>query len=36
MVNNARIAPILYWLEVTEEIYDRTMSVNLKGAFFGT
>ena len=36
MVNNAGIAPILDWLDVTEEIYDRTMSVNLKGAFFGT
>lgn len=36
MVNNAGIAPILDWLDVTEEIYDRTMNVNLKGAFFGT
>lgn len=36
MVNNAGIAPILDWLDVTEEIYDRTMAVNLKGAFFGT
>ena len=36
MVNNAGIAPILDWLDVTEEIFDQTMSVNLKGAFFGT
>ena len=36
MVNNAGIAHIMDWLDVTEEIYDRTMSVNLKGAFFGT
>ncbi|MFK7754342.1 MAG: SDR family oxidoreductase [Sedimentitalea sp.] len=33
MVNNPGIAPILDWLDVTEEIYDRTMNVNLKGAF---
>lgn len=36
MVNNAGIAPILPILDVTEEIYDRVLDVNLKGAFFGT
>lgn len=36
MVNNAGIAPILDWLDVTEEIFDQTMAVNLRGAFFGT
>lgn len=36
MVNNAGIAPVLDWLDVTEEIFDQTMRVNLKGAFFGT
>ncbi len=36
MVNNAGIAPVLDFLDVTEEIYDNTLEVNLKGAFFGT
>ena len=36
MVNNAGIAPIMDWLDVTEGIYDRVLNVNLKGAFFGT
>lgn len=36
MVNNAGIAPVLDFLDVTEEIFDATLDVNLKGAFFGT
>ena len=36
MVNNAGIAPILDFLDITEEIYDRVMDVNLKSAFLGT
>lgn len=36
MVNNAGIAPVIEWLDVTEEILDRVVGVNLKGAFFGT
>ncbi|PWL17627.1 dehydrogenase [Falsochrobactrum shanghaiense] len=36
MVNNAGICPIVDFLDVTEETYDRVLSVNLKGAFFGT
>lgn len=36
MVNNAGIAPVLDFLDVTEEIYDSVLDVNLKGAFFGT
>ncbi|WP_170576412.1 SDR family NAD(P)-dependent oxidoreductase [Ruegeria atlantica] len=36
MVNNAGIAPIMDFLDVTEDIYDRVMDVNLKGAFLGT
>jgi NAD(P)-dependent dehydrogenase (short-subunit alcohol dehydrogenase family) len=36
MVNNAGICPIVPFLEVTEETYDRVLSVNLKGAFLGT
>lgn len=36
MVNNAGIAPVMEFLDVTEEIYDRVLDVNLKGAFLGT
>lgn len=36
MVNNAGICPIVSFLDVSEETYDRVLSVNLKGAFFGT
>lgn len=36
MVNNAGIAPVMEFLDVTEEIYDRVLEVNLKGAFLGT
>lgn len=36
MVNNAGIAPVMDFLDVTEEVYDRALDVNLKGAFLGT
>ncbi len=36
MVNNAGIAPVQDFLDVTEADYDRVLSINLKGAFFGT
>ncbi|WP_299481374.1 SDR family oxidoreductase [Cypionkella sp.] len=36
MVNNAGIAPVMAFLDVTEEVYDRVLEVNLKGAFLGT
>ncbi|MCA0419789.1 MAG: SDR family oxidoreductase [Proteobacteria bacterium] len=36
MVNNAGICPIVPFLDVTEDTYDRVLSVNLKGAFLGT
>lgn len=36
MVNNAGICPIVPFLEVSEESYDRVLGVNLKGAFLGT
>lgn len=36
MVNNAGICPIVPFLDVTEETYDKVLDVNLKGAFFGT
>lgn len=36
MVNNAGIAPVTRFLDVTEEIFDRVLAVNLKGAFLGT
>ena len=36
MVNNAGIAPVVDLLDVTEELLDRVLSVNLKGAFYGT
>ncbi|MDH4390407.1 MAG: SDR family oxidoreductase [Aquabacterium sp.] len=36
MVNNAGIAPVVDFLDVTEELLDRVLGINLKGAFFGT
>jgi NAD(P)-dependent dehydrogenase (short-subunit alcohol dehydrogenase family) len=36
MVNNAGICPIVPFLDVTEDTYDKVLAVNLKGAFFGT
>lgn len=36
MVNNAGIAPIVDFLDVTEEMLSRVLDVNLKGAFYGT
>lgn len=36
MVNNAGIAPVVDFLDVSEELLDRVLSVNLKGAFYGT
>lgn len=36
MLNNAGICPVADFLDFTEEQYDRTMAVNLRGAFFGT
>ncbi|MEM7207024.1 MAG: SDR family oxidoreductase [Pseudomonadota bacterium] len=36
MINNAGIAHVMDWLDVTEELYDQVLNVNLKGAFFGT
>src|SRR5690606_22943412 len=36
MVNNAGICPIVPFLDVTEETYDKVLAVNLKGAFLGT
>lgn len=36
MVNNAGIAVVEAFLDVTEESYDRVLDINLKGAFFGT
>jgi NAD(P)-dependent dehydrogenase (short-subunit alcohol dehydrogenase family) len=36
MVNNAGIAPVVEFLDVTEELLDRVLNVNLKGAFYGT
>ncbi|MDO5371395.1 SDR family NAD(P)-dependent oxidoreductase [Paracoccus sp. (in: a-proteobacteria)] len=36
MVNNAGIAPVMEFLDVTEEVYDRVLGVNLRGAFLGT
>ncbi|RJE89366.1 SDR family NAD(P)-dependent oxidoreductase [Paracoccus onubensis] len=36
MLNNAGIAPVMDFLDVSEEIYDHVLSVNLKGAFLGT
>ena len=36
MVNNAGIAPVVDFLDVTEELLESVLSVNLKGAFYGT
>lgn len=36
MVNNAGIAVLSDFLDITEELYDRVLDINLKGAFFGT
>lgn len=36
MVNNAGIAPVVEFLDVTEELLGRVLDVNLKGAFYGT
>lgn len=36
LVNNAGICPVADFLDFTEEEYDRTLAVNLKGAFLGT
>lgn len=35
LVNNAGICPVADFLDFTEEQYDRTLAVNLRGAFFG-
>jgi NAD(P)-dependent dehydrogenase (short-subunit alcohol dehydrogenase family) len=36
MVNNAGVAPIADFLDVTEAQFDHVLGINLKGAFFGT
>ncbi|MFT4150277.1 MAG: SDR family oxidoreductase [Paracoccaceae bacterium] len=36
MVNNAGIAPVMDFLEVSPETFDRVIGINLKGAFLGT
>jgi NAD(P)-dependent dehydrogenase (short-subunit alcohol dehydrogenase family) len=36
MVNNAGIAPVQDFLDISEADYDRVLDVNLKGAFMGT
>jgi NAD(P)-dependent dehydrogenase (short-subunit alcohol dehydrogenase family) len=36
MVNNAGIAPVQDFLEISEADYDRVLAVNLKGTFMGT
>jgi NAD(P)-dependent dehydrogenase (short-subunit alcohol dehydrogenase family) len=36
LVNNAGIAPMMDFLDFSEEVFDRTIGVNLKGAFLGT
>jgi NAD(P)-dependent dehydrogenase (short-subunit alcohol dehydrogenase family) len=36
MVNNAGIAPVQDFLDISEADYDRVLGVNLKGAFMGT
>lgn len=36
MVNNAGIAPVVDFLDVTEELLSRVLDINLKGAFYGT
>ena len=35
MVNNAGIAPVQDFLDISEADYDRVLAVNLKGAFMG-
>jgi NAD(P)-dependent dehydrogenase (short-subunit alcohol dehydrogenase family) len=36
MVNNAGIAPVVDFLDVTEELLGQVLDINLKGAFYGT
>lgn len=36
MVNNAGIAPVMDFLDVSPETFDQVIGVNLKGAFLGT
>ncbi len=36
LVNNAGICPVADFLDFTEEQFDQTLAVNLRGAFFGT
>ncbi|WP_333814182.1 SDR family NAD(P)-dependent oxidoreductase [Tabrizicola sp.] len=36
MVNNAGIAPVMDFLSVSPDTFDRVIGVNLKGAFLGT
>lgn len=36
LLNNAGICPVADFLDFTEEQFDRTLDVNLKGAFLGT
>lgn len=36
MVNNAGIAPVMDFLDVSPDTFDRVIGVNLKGAFLGT
>ena len=36
MLNNAGIAPVVDFLDVTEELLSRVLDGNLKGAFYGT
>lgn len=36
LVNNAGICPFLAWDEISEEDWDRTNAVNLKGCFFAS
>lgn len=35
MVNNAGIAPVVDFLDVTEELLGQVLDINLKGAFYG-
>ena len=36
LLNNAGICPVADFLDFTEDQFDRTLAVNLRGAFFGT
>jgi len=36
LVNNAGICPFLNWNEISEDDWDRTHAINLKGAFFAS